>query len=681
MCEKDIFIVRYTLLTLVTEQTSNSPGENISTEVNNETIIVKTKKYERKKDMCYYCETDVINFVRHLKRNHSCELEVQRILSKQKKSKERRELLSLLKKKGNFIKNSQECVKPVKQGLQPSQSFLPCSNCLGFYRSKFLYRHRKTCLGGQSSKHSQAEGQNFLLKNVKKIDQRLKDEVFPRMRPDKISLEAKNDFLICAFGARYLKIHREKHHINVTSRKMRELSRILIEFKKIKACTSNLFEALKPKFYDDLVEATKLVAKYDTDKDLFVSPTYALNIGTSLKQCCDIALHMISKNEPTIETANCESNLKTLINLFHSNWRFDISNRAGNDLNLKKFNKITIVPLASDLKLLKQHLVTEADKALQVLKIDSHNVAAYNTLLETIYCRVILLNRKRPGELQRMLLDTYVKSEKKNESYKEFKEVVSETEKILLKNMKRIVIREILKVRSNFVKDDNPYLFGRSSHSTPICGYKIIAKYAVACGAKNPQAITCTRLRKHLATLTQLFNLSDNEIEQLSSFMGHTAAVHKNSYRLPDDVYQTAKISKLLILMENGEAGGQKGKTLDDISINLDQNLLEDESSEESDDLEKNDFDDFKKVNVTEELKEDETIETFAPKKKRILTPWTIEQKNIVKAYFSKYIDQKRAPKRFECEELKSLHPQLFLNKNWLKIKVFVQNQYLKKGT
>ncbi|XP_050516376.1 uncharacterized protein LOC126891238 [Diabrotica virgifera virgifera] len=391
--------------------------------------------------MCYYCETDVNNFVRHLQRNHSCELEVQRILSKEKKSKERRELVSLLKKKGNFIKNSQECVKPVKQGLQPSQSFLPCSNCLGFYRSKFLYRHRKICLGGQSSRHSQAEGQNFLLKNVKKIDQRLKDEVFPRMRPDKISLEAKNDFLICAFGARYLKIHREKHHINVTSRKMRELSRILIEFKKIKACTSNLFEALKPKFYDDLVDATKLVSKYDTEKDLFFSPTYALNIGTSLKQCCDIALHMISKMEPTIETANCESNLKTLINLFQSNWRFDISNRAGNDLNLKKFNKITIVPLASDLKLLKQHLVTEADKALQRLKIDSHNVAAYNTLLETIFCRVILLNRKRPGELQRMLLDTYEKSEKKNDSYEEFKEVVTETEKILLKNMKRIVIR------------------------------------------------------------------------------------------------------------------------------------------------------------------------------------------------------------------------------------------------
>lgn len=174
--------------------------------------------------------------------------------------------------------------------------------------------------------------------------------------------------------------------------------------------------------------------------------------------------------------------------------------------------------------------------------------------------------------------------------------MVTEAEKILLKNLKRVVIRgkrgrgvpvmfstqiqnhikELLKFRQNFLNDDNPYLFGRPGSSTPICGYKIVGKYATACGAKNPEAITCTRLRKHLATLTQLFNLNDNEIEQLSTFMGHTPEVHKSSYRLPDDIYQTVKISKLLMLMEKGTAGEHKGKTLDDIPIDLEQNLLND---------------------------------------------------------------------------------------------------------
>lgn len=654
--------------------------------------------------MCYFCELDVQNFPRHLQRNHSCEPEVLQIFLKGKKTKERRQLLALLKKKGNFIKNSEECVKPVKQAISPNQSFLPCSNCLGFYRSKFLYRHRKICLNTDHCKNSQAIGQNFLVKNIKKVDSRLKDEVFTRMRPDKISLVAKQDFLICAFGARYLKVHREKHFINVTSRKMRELARILMELKVIEPNVNNLFESLKPKYYDYFVEATKSVAKYDNNKDLFLCPTFALNICTSLKQCCDIALHMVAKAEASVESANYEASLKTMKNLLDSNWRFDISSRACSDLNIKKFNKITVVPLASDLKLLKEYLISKATEALKDLENNSHNVTAYNTLTETIFCRLILLNRRRPGELQRMLVHTYQNSERKTQAYEEFGEVVTEAEKILLKNLKRVVIRgkrgrgvpvmfsndiqnhirELFKFRKNFLDEGNPYLFGRPNSIAPICGYKIVAKYATACGAKNPDAITCTKLRKHLATLAQLFNLNDNEIEQLSNFMGHTSGVHKNSYRLPDDIYQTVKISKLLMLMEKGEAGEHKGKTLDDIKIDLDYNLLNvGESSDDDNEEIENKKEHFGAQNEVDKLivlkKKQEVVISNERKGKRVLIPWTTQQKECVTTFFAEHIKSKKPPKKVECEELKALYPDILNNKNWLKIKVFIQNAYSKK--
>lgn len=659
-------------------------------------------------DFCYYCESDVNNFARHIIRNHSHETEVQQILSFDKQTKGRRELLANLKKKGNFLKNSEKCIKPMKQALQANQTYLPCTKCLGFYRSKFLYRHRKKCDKDKSSKNAQAEGQSLLCKNLRKIDPRLKEEVFPKMRPDKISLEAKGDFLICAFGSRYLKTHREKHFISVTSRKMRELSRVLIEFKKIEPSTSNLFEALKPKFYDTFVEATKIVANYDVIEERFKSPTFAMNIATSLKQCCDIAIHMIVKNEPTIETSNYEAQLKTMINLLESNWKFDISSRAGADLSIKKFNKITIVPLASDLKLLKNYLVSNAQKALQILEKKPKDLGAYNTLLETIFCRVILLNRRRPGELQRMLLSTYVNNEKKSETYKEFEEVVSEAEKMLIQNMKRVVIRgkrgrgvpvifsldvqnhirHSLKVRTNFLAESNPYLFGKPGSNEPLCGYKIMAKYSKACGAENPEALTCTRLRKHLATLTQLYNLSENEIEQLSTFMGHTPGVHRNSYRLPDDVYQTAKLSKLLLLMEKGIAGEYKGMTLDNINIDLEDNLLENENSDadidDAEDEEEIVKEVIKETNNSNQRVESETCKSTCQikvksGKKRTLVPWTDEQKEIVTNYFATSIKKKQAPKRVECEDLKSLYPQVLENKDWLKIKVFIQNVYKKK--
>lgn len=672
---------------------------NINTKNNSD----KTETYKRKKDMCYYCETDVLNFPRHLRRNHFWEIEVQEIFSKDKKSKERRELLSLLKKKGNFIKNSNQCVKPLKQAIHSDATFLPCSNCLGFYRSKYLYRHRKKCCKEQVSKATQANAQNMLLKNLGRVDQRLKDEVFPRMRPDKVSLEAKNDFLICAFGARYLKIHREKHFVNVTSRKMRELSKILLELKKIEPSINNLFQALNPKFYDKIVEVTKLVSKYDNINDTYISPTFAINISTSLKQCCDIAIHMIIKQEPSVQMANCEASLKTMINLLQSNWRFDVAHQAASDLNIKKFNKITIVPLASDLKLLKNYLILKAEEAIRELNQNPLNVNAFNTLLETIFCRVILLNRRRPGELQRMLLHTYENSEKTKETYEEFSEVVSEAEKILLKNLKRVVIRgkrgrgvpvmfsldtqkhikELLKVRTNFVGIENPYLFGKPGSTCSIYGYKTLQKYASSCGAKNPGAITCTKLRKHLATLTQLFNLSETEIEQLSTFMGHTPEVHKTSYRLPDDVYQTAKISKLLILMEKGEAGEYKGKSLDEINIDLNENLLINDDDEginaEDNDREEITEDLFHTKNEVATDKIQEIKVQVQKERKRILVPWTVEQKRVVSTYFKSHIERKIPPKRKECDELKSTYPELLGNKDWLKIKVYVQNIYSKK--
>ncbi|XP_046402981.1 uncharacterized protein LOC124168756 [Ischnura elegans] len=86
--------------------------------------------------------------------------------------------------------------------------------------------------------------------------------------------------------------------------------------------------------------------------------------------------------------------------------------------------------------------------------------------------------------------------------------------------------------------------------------------------------------------------MTDNDIEQLATFMGHTAGIHKQSYRLPDDVYQAAKISKILLLMEKGEAADFKGKNLDEIDINLEEKLpLQGNSNENADDDFSADFD------------------------------------------------------------------------------------------
>lgn len=549
------------------------------------------------------------------------------------------------------------------------------------------------------------------------------ETVFPRMRADNVSLVAKKDFLICAMAARYIKIHRERHFAVVASRKMRELARFLIEIKKIHSSIKCLFDALKPKYFDAIITATKSASKYNVEKDVYDSPTYALNLGTALKHCCDLAIIYALKRKrcySSVAAADAEADLRAVMHLIESQWKYEISSQAGNDLRLRKWNKVTIVPLASDLKLLKNYLIATATSAIKNLeKEPSHRV--YVTLVETVFCRLVLLNRRRPGELQRLLLYVYERPVDETLTYEEFAEVISPTEKMLMKKFKRLVIRGkrgrgvpvlfstdvqehinvILKFRKQFVMDNNKYLFANVGTSEPICGYKVLKKHATVCKAINPSALTCTRLRKHLATLTQLFSMSDNDIEQLAGFMGHTVGVHKNSYRLPDDVYQASKITKLLLLMERGEAGAFKGKPLNEIDINLDENLLINDEPNNSDN-------DPMELNVTNETcsvdsssytvttssvvfddifsETDSTCTSLPPpdnkklpKKKRVLVPWTKEQKEVVTKYFSNHIRGKKTPKRCECDNLKETHPELLKNKDWLKIKVFVQNIYNKK--
>ncbi|KAJ8935519.1 hypothetical protein NQ314_012753 [Rhamnusium bicolor] len=187
-----------------------------------------------------------------------------------------------------------------------------------------------------------------------------------------------------------------------------------------------------------------------------------------------------------------------------------------------------------------------------------------------------------------------------------------------------------------------------------------------------------------------MFHMTNNDMEQLCNFMGHTLGVHQQSYRLPDDVFQTAKISKLLLLMEKGEAGKYKGKGLEDINIDMDENLLDDnESGSETDNTEdivfsNNDEVDRSHSLLTESVPsvsgQNTTQETAikSTKSKRILVPWSSEQKQVVTKYFFKHRKHKIPPKKHECMDIKVKHAQLLSNKSWEKIKVFVQNLYSK---
>ena len=115
------------------------------------------------------------------------------------------------------------------------------------------------------------------------------------------------------------------------------------------------------------------------------------------------------------------------------------------------------------------------------------------------------------------------------------------------------------------VLSTNCYVFAYSHSENFLRGCDALRSAALKCGASNPSSLQATNLRKHVATLCQILNLKDHELDMLENYMGHDVRVHKQYYRLPDDVLQTSKLAKVFLLMDSGNLAKQKGKTLDEI--------------------------------------------------------------------------------------------------------------------
>ncbi|KAF6739030.1 hypothetical protein FQA47_001382 [Oryzias melastigma] len=113
------------------------------------------------------------------------------------------------------------------------------------------------------------------------------------------------------------------------------------------------------------------------------------------------------------------------------------------------------------------------------------------------------------------------------------------------------------------VPEDNAFFWGRPDAATHFRGSDVIRHTAWSCGAKHPEALSSSKLRKHVATMSKVLNLKDNEMDDLADFLGHDIRVHRQYYRLPEGTLQMAKVSKVLL----AHLSDYKGNNLDEIQI------------------------------------------------------------------------------------------------------------------
>lgn len=114
------------------------------------------------------------------------------------------------------------------------------------------------------------------------------------MRADKINLIAKSDMLIWQYAYYYMKGCKSKGHFDIVRQNMRRLAKFLQFIREQQPNIKHLIDVLRPTQFPLILKGVNHIAKYNPKQDVYGSPTLAMNFGSLLKKCCDLAyLHLI----------------------------------------------------------------------------------------------------------------------------------------------------------------------------------------------------------------------------------------------------------------------------------------------------------------------------------------------------------------------------------------------------
>ena len=552
-----------------------------------------------KKNVCKYCLKPQSKLSRHLLRKHADEIEVAQIAAMPLRSKRRRMCLRKLLNDGNYMHNVEVLsnnigeIIPCKRPSSPSEynQFIPCEYCKAMFLGNCLWKHKKMCPYKPDSQtdsahhHHQARG-SLLLPFSPDATEGLKRDILSVMHQDEVTAALRVDSLIMKFGSRLHFRHGHlPHRWPYIRERIRQMGRFLVKMRQ-STTIKCLSDCLIPEYFDSVVKAVRSICGFDEQTHVYKTPSLALKIGHSLKECVRIEINVCAVIGSSADEK--KQKFKQFLSLCDNEWGHEVSSHALRSLHQRKFNKPTVLPLAEDVKVLHSYLTAKASMCMESLSREP-TVACWSDLCQITLAQVVAFNRRRGGEAERMLLSAYCSDsiENVNEDVsaclsrvevalcKEFRIVHVEGKRgrkvpVLLTRAAQAQIASLIELRAVMgVCAANKFVFARRNALLPIRSSDSLRRFARECGAQNGTALTSTKLRKHVATMSQMLSLRKHELDILATFMGHDIHIHREFYRLPEETLQVAKVSKLLIAMERGELASLQGRNLDDVDVDV----------------------------------------------------------------------------------------------------------------
>ncbi|XP_071758954.1 uncharacterized protein LOC139914512 [Centroberyx gerrardi] len=401
-------------------------------------------------------------------------------------------------------------------------------------------------------------------------------------------------------------------------------------------------------------------------------------------------------------------------------------------------------PLLSSLSCLVLYLRRQQHSSFLSLTRSPHSAEAWRLLCHSSLSLLILYNRHRECEVAKLTIQDYrnrttPQASSTISSPSGMEALLSPFERQVLCHLPRAgvlgkrgriqplilpphcesCLELLLQTSPNVgVDPESPYVFSRPYHSpaTPLRGTDLLRNLARTSGAKNPGALTATRVRRQVAILTQLLLLEEGEgqgtpgagaAKRLEDFLEREYHVTQNCSTIVRDPALMGRVGRVVLY---GEREGVlfRGMSLQHICLELDvmsgnsaDSLSEDSEAEG----EKEEVKEKTEVMVKKKgpgrpprkkrgplpssvnpslasVHKRRCIQPKSGKRGVLKRPWSEAERVAVETHLKRNIVELRVPAKADCERCLELCPLLVSNqRDWRAIKFYVHNriQLLKK--
>ncbi|KAK0166570.1 hypothetical protein PV327_004064 [Microctonus hyperodae] len=476
-----------------------------------------------KNDFCIYCKKLVTQFGRHLlTKDHRNEEDVKLFMKYPRKSTIRKQLISKIQRKGNFLHNTNPdyntgilitARRQQSNSKNNSQDYIVCTHCQGSFSKRTIRLHYEKCntnhrkgvreisaMGRRMSAYVHASA-NYTLKKV----------IIPGMHDDAVTRAIKYDELIILAGNQFCESYTRDQHVELIRGHLRLLGRLKLAMIAKNPAIEELNEMFDTKNYQIFKDAIRSVAQYDVKKRVYGAPANATMLGTLVKK-----LGKIWNAQCTLkEDWETQKKYQNFLSVFDYDFPTTINKKVIEEQTNRKRENTVILPMKEDIKKLYDHLKQICNEAVEKLE-ENFNYTTWKNLSEACLILLQMFNRRRSGEIERLLITDYQKQESIDENMShEYLSKLSKKSRALAKKFVRITIRgklnrtvpvlldgmlakyvnTILEHRCNAgVKPSNVYVFGIPTISKMTKKYlracPLMRKFSEQCGAKKIRDVT-----------------------------------------------------------------------------------------------------------------------------------------------------------------------------------------------